>query len=618
VDAAETQTIDIGRYLRILWANAWLVVLTIAVLAGAVYYWSNGQPKVYQASSLVRVFDPSDPTVSSGGVHVDPIREVDIQVLYAQSPEVVAEFKHRMGKAAAQITSTAVSGVTTADAVTISVSSGNPKLAQSGAGTYAQVYVDRQRAALAARFGSQAATFRSQAKDLQTQIAGLDKQISDLQPTDASHVVLQGGRPIVVPESDQLRNLSSQRDALASKYADLINQAAQADVSSSNRQADIDIVQPAALPKTPASPLPLRDAAIAALAGLLVGLGLVVLRTRLRERVTTTGDLGAAAPEMPFVTAVPPNHSRFRRTRSPSLDLISSADGRLAESYRTMRAALRFSQLPEDAMVLLITSARASEGKTTTAANLAVSLAQAGEKVVVVDCDLRHSNIHELFQISNERGFSSVVTKTCSLREAVRTVNVPGGAVDVLPAGPRTTNPAELLLKSGTTEILSELKSRYRFVIVDGPPTLPVADALTLSRSVSGVLLVVRAGRTRTAALRQANQLLRQFDAPLQGAVLVGAHHENTYGGYYDYPANLGPMRKRKHVKRPTSSPPSKPALSPSLVTADHPSVNEEKQSGSEEKQSGSEETQSGSEETQSGHTDGPDKPVERQDQVRG
>ena len=511
MDAADAQTIDIGRYLRILWANAWIVILTIAVIAGGVYYWSSGQSAVYQASSLVRVFDPSDPTVSSGGVHVDPIREVDIQVLYAQSPEVVAEFRHRMGPRAAQIKSTAVSGVTTADAITVSVSSGDKKLAQSGAGVYAQVYVDRQRAALATRFGVQAATFRGQAKDLQTQIAALDKQISDLQPTDASHVVLQGGRPIVVPESDQLRNLSSQRDALASKYADLVNQAAQADVASSNRQADIQVVQPAALPTTPVSPLPLRDGAIAALAGMLVGLGIVVLRTRLRERVTTTGDLSAAAPDIPFVTAVPSNRSRFRRRRAPTLDLISSSDGRLAEAYRTMRASLRFSQLPESRLVLLITSARASEGKTTTAANLAVSLAQAGEQVIVVDCDLRHSNIHDLFQIPNDRGFGSVVTKACSLREAIRTVNVPGGAVDVLPAGPRATNPAELLLKPAAAQLLSELKSRYRYVIVDGPPTLPVADAVTLSRSVGGVLLVVRAGRTRTAALRQTDRLLRQF-----------------------------------------------------------------------------------------------------------
>lgn len=561
----ETQAIDIGRALRTLLANCWILILTVGVAAGGVYFWADGRPKVYRGTALVRAFGPSLPSLSSGPARVDSVREVDIQVLYAQSAEVMMDFRTRLGDAASQVLSTSVSAVRTADAVSIAVESSTPKLAQDGAATYAQAYIDRQRAALARRLGGQAGSLRTQATEVQAQIAQFDKQIVDLQPTGGSKVVLQNGRPVVLPETEQLRNLSLQRNALAEKSAGLLNQAGQTDVESSNRQADVDFVQRPALPKKPVAPLPRRDAAIAALAGWLLGLGIVVLRARLRERVTTTDDLKAAVPEIHLVTAIPPNRSRLRWRQAATVDLLTSNNGRLAESYRTLRAGLRLANppgtsldrlaqvgdlvedgplllhLPGDLLhrvehrgvvILLITSARAAEGKTAVTANLGVSLAQAGERVLVVDCDLRKPNLHDLFDIPNEAGFSSVATESSPLLDAVQAVTFEGGSLDVLTAGPLATNPAELLLSQKARNLFKEVESRYDYVVVDSPPVLPVADALTLSRSVDLVLLTARAGRTQTAALRQAGQLLRQFDAPLQGAVLVGARHEGTSGGF--------------------------------------------------------------------------------------
>ncbi len=107
-------------------------------------------------------------------------------------------------------------------------------------------------------------------------------------------------------------------------------------------------------------------------------------------------------------------------------------------------------------MVILVTSARAGEGKTTTAANLGVSFGQAGERVIVVDADLRRANVHDLYAIRNEIGFSSVVAKSLPLAEAIQTVSIPGGTVDVLTAGPRERNPAELLITARTAELFSD------------------------------------------------------------------------------------------------------------------------------------------------------------------
>lgn len=532
MEVEETQAIDIGRALRTLLANCWILILTVGVAAGGVYFWSNGRPKVYLGTALVRAFDSSLPSASSGSARVDSAREVDIQVLYAQSAEVMMDFQTRLGDAASQVVSTSVSAVATADAVSIEVESSTPKLAQDGATAYAQAYIDRQKATLARQLGGQAGSLRTQATEVQAQIAQLDKQIVDLQPTGGSKVVVQNGRPIVIPETEQLHNLSLQRNALADKSAALLNQAGQTEVESSNRQAALDFVQRPALPEEPVAPLPKRDAAIAALAGLLLGLGIVVLRARLQERVTTTDDLRAAVPEIHLVTAIPPNRSRLRWRQAATVDLLTSNNGRLAESYRTLRAGLRLANPPGTSLILLITSARAAEGKTGVTGNLGVSLAQAGERVLVVDCDLRKPNLHKLFDIPNEAGFSSVVTGSSPLLDAVQAVSFEGGSLDVLTAGPLATNPAELLLSQDARDLFKEIGSHYDYVVVDSPPVLPVADALTLSRSVDLVLLTTGAGRTRTTALRQAGQLLRQFDAPLRGAVLVGARHERTSGGY--------------------------------------------------------------------------------------
>ena len=532
MEVEEAQPIDIGRALRILLANFWIPILTVGVAAGGAYFWADGKPKVYQGTALVRAFDSSLPSLSSGSARVDSAREVDIQVLYAESAEVMMDFQTRLGDAASKVLSTSVSAVRTADAISIKVDSSTPKLAQDGAATYAQAYIDRQSAALARRFGDQAESLRTQSTEVQAQIAQLDKRIVELQPTDGSKVVLKNGRPVTLPETEQLRNLSLQRNVLAEKSAALLNQAGQTDIESRSRQADVDFVQRPALSEKPVAPLPERDAAIGALAGLLAGLGIVVLRNRLQERVTTTDDLKAAVPEIQLVTAIPPNRSRLRRRQAATVDVLTSNNGWLVESYRTLRAGLRLANPPGTSLILLITSARAAEGKTTVAASLGVSLAQAGERVLVVDGDLRQPNLNDFFDIPNEVGFSSVITESSPLLFAVQTVAFEGGSLDVLTAGPLATNAAELLLSQEAVSLFKEVRSRYDYVVVDSPPLLPVADALTLSRSVDLVLLTAKAGRTRTASFRQAGQILRQFDAPLQGAVLIGARHEDTSGGY--------------------------------------------------------------------------------------
>ncbi len=581
---AEAQTVDIGRALRILWHNAWILVLMVLLGGGGAYFWATRQTTIYEATSLVRAVDLTTASGSSNA-KVDAQRAVDIQVLYAKSQTVVDEFDQRMGADKGRIKSTDVSAASNADALSIVVQATSATAAQDGATNYAAAYIDRERAALATSFNGQATALRARAADVQKQLAALDTQITQLQKTDGAKVEENGGRAVVIPPTERLQNLSVERNTLSQKYADLLDQADQAVADGSTQQASVDFVQKPTRPSTPVSPTKNLDAGVGALAGLLVGIGLVILRNRLRGRVVTSDDVKAAAAEIPFVLAVPPNGAKGRRRSAPGLDSVNDDEGHLAEAYRSLGAWMRLANKSHSVPVVLVTSGLAAEGKTSVATNLAVSLAQAGERVLVVDCDLRHPNVHDVFGVPNEIGYSSVVSRSAPLDHAIVRVTVPAGSLDVLPAGPLMASPTQLLLSRDADTLFAELKRRYDYVVVDSSPILPVADALTLSRSVDQVLVVVSAGRTRTSEFTQAMQLLRQFGAPVRGGALVGARHEPT-SSTYGYPLNYASGKKRKRGHRapaaarvepapvePTPPPGPPPVLQQPLVTPPPPPV---------------------------------------------
>lgn len=528
--------IDLRRYIRIALANAWIVVLLMALLAGAAYVHATSQKDMYESTALVRVFDPNatgiDAAPGAGGARVDPTREVQIQVLYAQSAQITDDMKKRMGVDASRVTTTSVSGSTDNDTISLSVQSPKKTVARRAAQLYAEIYVQQRRAAIAQRYALQVDKLRSQSMDLQSQIGVLDRQIAALQP--ANRIVDAFGRPVVVPQSDVVQNLDSQRSAMVNKYTDLVTQASAGEVAATNAQSGVTIVQTASDPTDPVSPLPKRDAAIGAAVGFLLGLGLVALRLRLRQRIVRVEEFTAAAPSVRVLATIPPNRrfARWRRRR-PTVD-VTSPVGQLPEAYRALRANLLFAPRAEPLDVILVTSAVPNEGKTTTAANLAVTLAQSGQRVIVVDADLRRSRIHEPFGVSNAVGFSSVVSGSAEARAAIQHVDIGGTRLDVLPAGPVPPSPGDLLLSPTTARIISELREEYDHVVIDSPPLLPVADAMTLGWLVDGVLLVARSRVTKTSEIDLARLRLRQVAAPLLGAVLVGVRGGSVSARYYE------------------------------------------------------------------------------------
>jgi capsular exopolysaccharide synthesis family protein len=211
--------------------------------------------------------------------------------------------------------------------------------------------------------------------------------------------------------------------------------------------------------------------------------------------------------------------------------LIALRDPRApaSEAYRTLRTNIQFSSLDRPLHTLLVTSTAPDEGKSTTLANLAVTMAQAEQRVILVDCDLRRPTLHTLFGLSNDVGLTSMIL---SQEEAppLQETGVPG--LSLLASGPLPPRPADILGSRRMEAVIARLRAEADIVLFDTPPVVAVTDAAVLATKVDGVLLVFQAGKTSRDRARRARQMLEKVKANIIGVVLNNAAVEQGYGYY--------------------------------------------------------------------------------------
>jgi non-specific protein-tyrosine kinase len=201
-----------------------------------------------------------------------------------------------------------------------------------------------------------------------------------------------------------------------------------------------------------------------------------------------------------------------------------------AEAYRSLRTNLMFSSVERSLTTLLITSPVQHEGKSVTLANLGVTFAQAGNKTIIVDADLRRPSQHDLWKIGNERGLTTMMLEDAAL-SSPPLANTSIENLQVLPSGPLPPNPADLLSSLRMNDVIGVLKARAHYILFDSPPVLAVTDAAVLGAKLDAVLLVVRAGHTRRDHAARARQALERVHVRIVGAVLTNAPRDNM-GGY--------------------------------------------------------------------------------------
>ncbi|MBZ5539037.1 MAG: polysaccharide biosynthesis tyrosine autokinase [Acidobacteriia bacterium] len=349
------------------------------------------------------------------------------------------------------------------------------------------------------------------------------------------------------------------REAEANKqlYEGLLTKLKEASISAGLRSSNIRIVDPAMIPATPARPSKTRNIALSILVGLVGGIGLALTREYLDNTVKSPDDIEMLArlPSLAVVPSFASSNGNGRGMRllaggagsvnQPHIELVSHhlPKSQTSEAFRALRTALLLSQAGKPPQVIMVTSALPREGKTTAAANLAVTLAQLGDKTVLVDADLRKPGVGRVLNLADGKyaGLSSYLAGVSSLD----LVTVQHPSIEnllAIPTGPLPPNPADLLSSRKMAEAIVELRKKYKFIVIDTPPVMAVTDAVILSVLADGVLLVVRSGETPKGAFTRTRDLLYSVKCRILGVVLnaVDASAPDYYYSYRYYPYSYG------------------------------------------------------------------------------
>jgi capsular exopolysaccharide synthesis family protein len=293
----------------------------------------------------------------------------------------------------------------------------------------------------------------------------------------------------------------------------------------------LGVTQQANIPKKPVSPQRLLDLVAGVFGGLLLGAGIVALREALDTTVKTSDGLGELT-SLPVLGSIPYDRSSARQR----IAMEAASTSVRAEAFRKLRANLQFAQVDDRPRVIVVTSSVPGEGKTTTAVNLALSLADAGLRTCLVDADLRRPSVAGTFGLVQDAGLTTVLIGQARAEDVVQQA---AGRLTVLTSGAVPPNPTELLASERMGEVLRELADVYDVVIVDSAPLLPVADTIGLAPLADGVLFVVRASKTGRDQIRSAAESLSRTGVRVLGTVfsMASSFKGKGYGYGYGYGA---------------------------------------------------------------------------------
>ena len=375
--------------------------------------------------------------------------------------------------------------------------------------------------------------------NLQNQVTSLNDQLKKF-----------GSQLEAIPEKSlEEARLERQKKVLEGVYTMLQNRLKEAQIAQAVEPGDVRVVDDAVLPDQPIRPRKARSMILAVLFGLVAGVGIAAGKDYMDETVHSRDEL-TRITNLPVLAMIPRikgaangNGKLGRKGKSLGERLVTRNDvgSPVSEAYRAFRTNITFLGIDEPPRVLVLTSPGPAEGKSTSAVNLAITLAQQGTKTLLVDCDLRRGIVHRVFgETSSEPGLTNVLMGTVSLDEAVREVDVgEGQLLRLLPTGTLPPNPSELVGSQHMRRLLAELQGKFDMVILDSPPLNLVTDAAVLGAEADGVILIARAGTTDKGAVRYALDQLRAVKARVSGTVLNDLDYAGR-GRYYGSGSGYG------------------------------------------------------------------------------
>lgn len=508
---AEGTAATLREYLAILRnRKTSIVVVTILVIASALAY-SYRQPEMYssEAKVLVKPFN----TILNLETERELAESEAVRDVAAEHLDGVLDPDDLTP------TDLSVSVATETEVLVIGYTHAEPAAARDAAQAYAEGYVEYRRQEIVDDITASGESIRAQMDPLNERLLRLNRRIQ------------REDDPALVS------TLSTQANSLVSRIAVLEQQLVQ--LSPPGRLQVGQVVEDANLPLSPSSPNHVANGILGLLLGLGLGIGVAFLRERLDDRLRGRTDLEryAAAPVLAIVPTVP----EWRKSKQTMLVTLQQPQSAASEAYRTLRTGVLFAAGQQHLKVILLTSANAGEGKSATTANLGVALAQSGKRVIMISGDLRKPRLIQFFSGNRGPGVTNVIAGEANLWTSLVNTMLP--TLKVLPSGPIPPNPTELLGSQGMRKILEDCAKVADIVLIDGPPVLALADAITLAPMADGVLLVADAQNTDRGAIEHARQQIDRVHARVIGAVLNNFDPSKAgaqayyYQDYYAYRA---------------------------------------------------------------------------------
>jgi non-specific protein-tyrosine kinase len=512
---------NLKTFLAILWGNKWLILLTLAVTMTVVVAGALLSTPVYAAATTLRVISAAGATGSySDYVYIDRLLNTYTEI--ARSGPVLEELASRLGLN--QIPEVKAETIPNTELIRISVESPNPGVAQAAANTLAEILIARSKELYSGKG-------KSPQEILGEQLAQAEAEL-DLAWQEYEHLVQRSPDASV-----EISSASQAVDLKEQTYATLMEQYEQAYLREAIRANTISSVEPAVLPEQPVRPNRVLNIVLGFLVGLAGGVGLAFLFENLNTRLYTSEQIEDVVRLAPL-GRIP----RLKGRRSPARQ---NGDAALEDSFFRLQLRLlghcSTCKDGEALQSLLVTSSEPGEGKSTIVCQLAQALAQTGQRVIVVDCDLRRPSQHKNFGLGNEIGLSSVLSGRSELDAAVQDSQCAG--LRVLTSGPLSPNPVELLGSFRMKALLSSLRQQSDLVLVDAPALLAVSDASVLAPLLDGAVLVARRSFIRKAALLEALRQLEEIQMPVLGVVINEAESNGIYSYYQSRQAALPLLR---------------------------------------------------------------------------
>jgi non-specific protein-tyrosine kinase len=513
--------LDLRRLLQIAVRRGWLVLVLIVVAGTAAWIRSSSETPVYSATAVMLVNPGVGQQMNeANAIYYSQQLAGTYQQMVTSGP-VMRQVRDRLG---VEFLETGISASATEFSQFIHVSTTD---------------TDPERAALVANIVVEEFVIYMQERSLEraeTARSGMDIQIAALEDRiveiDALIVQLQSSEQTDAV-TQQIEDLRLERSFVVQSLTNLNTDAVTVSAEVLASSAQIEPVNEAFPPGRPFTPQPKTSLLLGAFVGLLLGLSMIALLEFMDNTVKPDQDIMglAGAPLLATVPSLP-------RLQAGGGQVYAFTQSRSAasEAIRLLRTNLEFASAASPIRTLTITSPGAAEGKSTTTANLAVTMAQSGLKTVIVDADLRRPSQHRIFHSGDEQGLTTLLTNPgMPWLHASKKVALPN--LYLIPSGPIPPNPSDLVSSQGFATILARIAADADIVLVDSPPVLSASDALAISAHTDGVLLVCQSSKTRSDTLRHAAQSLHRGGVRVVGVVLnrqkrqSGASYHGEYYG---------------------------------------------------------------------------------------